>query len=119
MRGLHSVDGFIPMENGAIAMVSLSEMVDQPPRLSVEIDARICAWHGPDHDPLWLPINLRIVDGELRTGWQSWDGCEEWWVAEHLDRVSAMPVAGWTQSTGRPNVELVPWGSLSRNEAAA
>jgi hypothetical protein len=103
---------FIPGENGILVEIEEFEA-----GLSVSLYARTCERvETPQGEWTWLPQDISIVGNRLDVfldrrgliqGPHRWEGCDEWWVAEHLDRVTRMP---YTEPDG-PRVELVRLGA--------
>jgi len=101
---------YVPCENGV-----LIQLQKEDKGVTVMLDARTCEldeWRvaGPNAGPdkLWLPQPVCILAGKvgkwldrrgLLAGPWHWDSADEWWVVEHIDRVSVMP---YTEPEGPP-----------------
>jgi hypothetical protein len=79
------------MENGVLAMVGTNHLGQLT--LSLYCDDTII--NHPDHpadDPIYLPVNVDLVGGVLRTDPMSrtrWTDCDPEWLNEHLDRIAS------------------------------
>lgn len=112
---------YVPLENGVLASLDLDRMVDGRLRLTLWLYSRTCAL-TPAPDLLWLPASLRLVGrdqlvkshpgGRRRCGVGFWLDCEEWWVAEQLDRLATCEV----EQLAGPECTLVP---LAKDEERA
>lgn len=88
------VNGFVPMENGAVADVYQGE--DR--RIFLSLYSHRCIEYEPVHPedtPSWIPGPLQPVDGRLVSGIKNtirWHDCEPDWVVETIHRMSRLPV---------------------------
>lgn len=85
---------FVVAENGILFEVTPS---DDGWSLNLYTPTCWCYERDPD-GPLWLPRLASIIDGALvaldpnsTEGQWNWTGCEDWWLVEFIDRLSAMP----------------------------
>ena len=98
---------FIPGENGVLVEIEEFET-----GLVVALYSRTCERVDTPAEWTWLPHALSIVHNHIGVfldrrgliqGPYRWEGCDEWWVVEHIDRVTSMP---YTEPNG-PRAELV------------
>jgi len=104
---------YVPGENGILV-----EIAQEPDSRSyaVHLYSRTCEHaETPSGEWTWLPQALSIVQnrigvhkdsrGLIQGAWH-WDRADEWWVVEHIDRVTQLP---YDEPPG-PRVQLVRLG---------
>ena len=106
---------YIPGENGVIVVVQPQDRGGW----SVHLLAPSC-YQSQDHADsswIWLPHFVSLLEGELvveprttrpKQGTWEWRDCEDWWLAEHIDRITGM---AFTIPPG-PRVDLVDRDAL-------
>lgn len=112
--GRFSYEVFIPTESGFLIGIEVDHKSNNT---FVRLMARTCIEFFDQWEPMWLPYSLGMVNGRLIWDrYSDWRNCEEWWIVEHIDRLSRLPydeppgplcelmrlneIKGWCDDTG-------------------